>query len=56
MHLIGPWYRKSFRWAERGLVSAIDTAALFMQGLYRQTQPAFYLLVVVVFALSWVIV
>ena len=56
MHLIGPWYRKSFRWAERGLVSAIDSASLLMQGLYRQTQPAFYLLVVVVFALSWVIV
>jgi NADH-quinone oxidoreductase subunit M len=56
MHLIGPWYRKSFRWAERGLVSAIDNTSMFMQGLYRQTQPAFYLLVVVVFALSWVIV
>ena len=56
MHLIGPWYRKSFRWAERGLVSAIDVASLLMQGLYRQTQPAFYLLVVVVAALSWVVV
>jgi formate hydrogenlyase subunit 3/multisubunit Na+/H+ antiporter MnhD subunit len=56
MHLIGPWYRKSFRWAERGLVSTIDTASLFMQGLYRQTQPAFYLLVVVVAALSWVVI
>ena len=56
MHLIGPWYRKSFRWAERGLVSAIDTASMFMQGLYRQTQPAFYLLVVVVSALSWVVI
>ena len=56
MHLIGPWYRKSFRWAERGLVSAIDVASLFTQGLYRQTQPAFYLLVVVVAALSWVVV
>jgi len=56
MHLIGPWYRKSFRWAERGLVSAVDAASLLMQGLYRQTQPAFYLLVVVVVALSWVIV
>ena len=56
MHLIGPWYRKSFRWAERGLVSAIDAASLLMQGLYRQTQPAFYLLVVVVAALSWVVV
>jgi NADH-quinone oxidoreductase subunit M len=56
MHLIGPWYRKSFRWAERGLVSTVDTASLFMQGLYRQTQPAFYLLVVIVSALSWVVI
>jgi len=56
MHLIGPWYRKSFRWAERGLVSAVDSAALLMQGLYRQTQPAFYLLVVVVSALSWLVI
>ena len=56
MHLIGPWYRKSFRWAERGLVSAVDSASLLMQGLYRQTQPAIYLLVVVVVALSWVVV
>ena len=56
MHLIGPWYRKSFRWAERGLVSAVDAAALAMQALYRQTHPSFFLLVVVVVALSWVIV
>jgi formate hydrogenlyase subunit 3/multisubunit Na+/H+ antiporter MnhD subunit len=55
MHLIGPWYRKSFRWAERALVSAVDGASLFMQGLYRQTQPAFYLLLVVVAALWWVV-
>ena len=56
MHLIGPWYRKSFRWAERGLVSAVDASALAMQAIYRQTHPSFYLLVVVVAALSWVIV
>jgi len=54
MHLIGPWYRKSFRWFERGLVSAVDSVSLVMQGLYRHTHPSFYLLVVVVAALSWV--
>jgi len=42
MHLIGPWYRKSFRWFERGLVSAVDTVSLAMQGLYRQANPSFY--------------
>jgi NADH-quinone oxidoreductase subunit M len=56
MHLIGPWYRKSFRWAERGLVSAVDASALAMQALYRQTHPSFFLLAVVVIALAWVIV
>ena len=54
MHLIGPWYRKSFRWLERGFVSTVDTLSMAMQGLYRQAHPSFYLLAVVVVALSWV--
>jgi NADH-quinone oxidoreductase subunit M len=56
MHLIGPWYRKSFRWLERGFVSVIDFLSLAMQGLYRAVHPSFYLLIVVVSALSWVII
>ena len=56
MHLIGPWYRKSFRWFERGLVSTVDSVSLAMQGLYRHTHPSFYVLAVVVAALSWVII
>jgi NADH-quinone oxidoreductase subunit M len=55
MHLIGPWYRKSFRWMERGLVSSVDTLSVSVQGLYRHTHPSVYLLAVVVFALYWVI-
>ena len=55
MHLIGPWYRKSFRWFERGLVSAVDSVSMAMQGLYRHTHPSFYLLAVVVAALSLVV-
>jgi len=55
MHLIGPWYRKSFRWLERGFVSTVDMLSLAMQGLYRAVHPSFYLLVVVVSALSWVV-
>jgi NADH-quinone oxidoreductase subunit M len=35
MHLIGPWYRKSFRWLERGFISTVDILSLAMQGLYR---------------------
>jgi NADH-quinone oxidoreductase subunit M len=56
MHLIGPLYRKSFRWAERGLLSSVDSAALFMQGLYRQTQPVAYLLAVLVLSMYWVLI
>ena len=55
MHLIGPWYRKSFRWLERGFISAVETASQGMQGLYRAAHPALYLLAVVVFVLAWVI-
>jgi NADH-quinone oxidoreductase subunit M len=56
MHLIGPWYRKSFRWLERALVSSIDTLSLTMQGIYHSAHPSVYLLVVAVAALSWVII
>jgi len=56
MHLIDPWYRKSFRWLERGLVSLLDLVSLMMQGFYRSGHPAFYLLAVLVLSLSWVVV
>ncbi len=55
MHLIGPWYRKSFRWLERGFVSTVDTLSQAMQGFYRVVHPSFYLLVAVVSALTWVV-
>ncbi|MFV9616884.1 MAG: hypothetical protein ACNYZG_13075 [Gammaproteobacteria bacterium] len=55
MHLIGPWYRKSFQWAERGFISTVDTASLLMQGLYRQVQPVFFLLLALVLILIWVV-
>ena len=53
MHRIGPWYRKSFRWLERGLVASVDLLSLAMQGLYRHAHPAFYVLAVVVLSLAW---
>jgi NADH-quinone oxidoreductase subunit M len=55
MHLIGPMYRNSFLWAERGFLSAVDSASMLMQGLYRQTQPVFFLLLAVVLSLSWLV-
>jgi len=56
MHLIGPWYRKSFRWLERGFIASVDAVSLAMQGVYRHTHPAFYILAVVVLTLSWMVV
>lgn len=56
MHLIGPWYRKSFRWLERGVMSSVEALSLLMQGIYRHAHPSFYLLAVVVLTLSWVII
>ncbi len=56
MHLIGPWYRNSFEWLERGVISAVDAFSTAMQGLYRNAHPSYLLLAAVVFALSWVIV
>ena len=54
LHLIGPWYRRSFEWLEGALVSLTDALSLLMQGIYRHVQPAVYLLITVVVALSWV--
>ncbi len=55
MHLIGPWYRKSFRWAERGVVSSLDAAAMSVHMGYRYAHPALFLLAAVVTALIWVL-
>ncbi len=53
MHRIAPWYRKSFRWLERGLMASVDLLSLAMRGFYRQAQPAFYVLAAVVLSLAW---
>jgi len=44
MHVIKPWYRGSFAWFEKGLVSLLDMLAVFTKGFYRQTQVAVWLL------------
>ena len=54
MRRIGPWYRYSFRWLEEALVSAVETLAMGMHGLYRQRQPALALLGLAFFAIGWV--
>jgi len=55
MHLIGPWYRASFQWLERGFLSLLETLSTLMQGGYRAAHPAFYLLAVMVLSLAWVV-
>ena len=55
MHRIGPLYRSTFAWLESSLVSAVDLAAMAMQGVYRQQVPAFFLLMTAVVALAWVV-
>ena len=56
MRLIGPWYRGSFAWAERALLSALDFVSLMMQTLYRRANSEAWLLVVSVLLLAWVVV
>lgn len=55
MHRIGPLYRNAFSWLESALVSAVDLAALAMQGVYRQQAPALFLLMTAVAGLAWVV-
>lgn len=52
--VIGPWYRYSFQWLESSLCSVTGTLGSGMKMLYRNPQPSFYLLAVVVIAMAWV--
>jgi NADH-quinone oxidoreductase subunit M len=51
MHLIGNWYRGSFKWLEQSLVSAVSFVATLFENMYRSRQPVMLLTVVVVLAL-----
>ena len=44
MHLIGSWYRGSFSWLERALVSSVDFASFGAGALYRYVQPTLFVL------------
>jgi NADH-quinone oxidoreductase subunit M len=56
MHLIGPWYRQSFIWLERALVSFVEFLSLGMQGIYRRAPAELYLLMTTVVLLAWVVI
>jgi NADH-quinone oxidoreductase subunit M len=55
MHLIGPWYRSSFKQLEQGLVALLDFLSMLANGLYRHGHPSFYLLTLVVVVLFTVV-
>jgi NADH-quinone oxidoreductase subunit M len=55
MHLIGPWYRGSFRWLERSLAATLDLVSFGAEGLYRLAQPTLLMLAAAVAMLAWVL-
>jgi len=54
MHVIGPWYRNSFAWAESVLVSWVSLLSLAARGMHRPALPGLYLLPAATLALVWV--
>ncbi|MCU7814906.1 MAG: NADH dehydrogenase subunit [Candidatus Thiodiazotropha sp. (ex Lucinoma kastoroae)] len=56
MHLIGGWYRGSFLWLEKSVISLVDFISLIMQGLYRRANAEFYLLSTALFVIAWVVI
>jgi formate hydrogenlyase subunit 3/multisubunit Na+/H+ antiporter MnhD subunit len=53
LRVIGPWFRGSVLWAEKGLVLLTEVAGAAMHGLYRSAYTPLYLLVGTVLALWW---
>jgi NADH-quinone oxidoreductase subunit M len=51
MHLIGTWYRGSFKWLENSIVSVMSFFSIFFENIYRAKQPVMLLLIGVVLAL-----
>lgn len=51
MHLIGGWYRGSFKWMEQVIVSALSFVSKLFENMYRSRQPVMLLVIVVVVAL-----
>lgn len=47
MHLIGNWYRGSFKWFENVIVSALGFVSAVFENMYRSRQPVMLLVVLV---------
>lgn len=55
MHLIGGWYRGSFKWLEGAIGSGVGLAASASGGWYRALSPGFYVLAATTLLLAWVL-
>ncbi|MGA7180835.1 MAG: proton-conducting transporter membrane subunit [Thiobacillaceae bacterium] len=55
MHLIGGWYRGSFKWLEGAIASAVSLVAETAGGWYRVVSPGFYLLAGATLLLAWMV-
>jgi formate hydrogenlyase subunit 3/multisubunit Na+/H+ antiporter MnhD subunit len=55
MHLIGGWYRGSFKWLEGAVASGTSLVATAAGGWYRAVSPGFYLLAGMTLLLAWVL-
>jgi formate hydrogenlyase subunit 3/multisubunit Na+/H+ antiporter MnhD subunit len=53
LRVIGPWFRGSVLWAEKGLTSLAEVMGSAMHGVYRSAYTPIYLLVGTVLALWW---
>jgi NADH-quinone oxidoreductase subunit M len=52
MHLIGGWYRGSFKWLEGSIVSGVSLVAGAAGGWFRVANPALYMLIAIVLAIG----
>lgn len=56
MHLVGNWYRGSFAWLERALVSTMQALGAASRQFFVHAQPAIWLLVSATLAMAWIAV
>ncbi len=56
MHVIKPWYRGSFTWFEKGLISFMDAVSGLASGFYRQAHVMIWLVAVVTLLIGGLLV
>lgn len=56
MHVIKPWYRGSFSWMEKALVSVADVLSGLMKSFFNQAHTAVWLLGFTTLLIGWVVI